>query len=78
MRTLLRFKILFGWLAVATAGVLIAHFGFAARWTYSIGGAVIVLGAVFLNGLLATWEDEQPGGFNDPAPQQPGRDPDYD
>lgn len=28
---------------------------------------VIVVMAVFLTGLIATWEDEQPGGFNDPS-----------
>jgi len=73
MRSLLRFKVLVGWLAVATAGVLIAHVGFAARWSISIAGAIIVMSSVFLNGLLATWEDEQPGGFCDPAAKQPDR-----
>jgi hypothetical protein len=28
---------------------------------------------ILANGLLATWEDEQPGGFNNPLPKKTGK-----
>jgi hypothetical protein len=31
---------------------------------------VMVLGAMMLNSWLAEWEDNQPGGFNNPNPDQ--------
>lgn len=62
------------WFAVATIGVFIAHFAFAVRWTASLGGAAIILVAVFVNGLIATREDELPGGFNNPTPKQTEKD----
>ncbi|MDB6112837.1 MAG: hypothetical protein JWR69_4587 [Pedosphaera sp.] len=70
----LKFIILFAWLAVAATGVVIAHLGLGFGWSISIGVAAIALAAVFLNGWLATWEDEQPGGFHNPKPEQKQKD----
>src|SRR5438105_1343143 len=65
--------IFFAWLAIATVGVLIAHLLFGARLSISIWVAILVLLSSFVNGWLATWEDEQPGGFNNPEPGQTRR-----
>ena len=73
-RMRLSFLIPLAWLASATIGVLVAHFFFGVGWGWSVGGAALVLVSIFLNGLLATWEDEQPGGFNNPTPKQTGKD----
>jgi hypothetical protein len=72
------FLIPLAWLAAATVGVLVAHFVFHVSWAMSFGGAAIGLAAVFLNGLLATWEDEQPGGFHNPTPKQTQKDSQHD
>lgn len=33
------------------------------------GAAIIVVLALVGNGLLAVWEDNRPGGFNNPNPE---------
>jgi hypothetical protein len=35
------------------------------------GCFLIALFGILVNGWLATWEDEQPGGFNNPTNQPP-------
>ena len=35
------------------------------------GCFLIALLAILVNGWIATWEDERPGGFNDPNNQPP-------
>lgn len=35
------------------------------------GCLAIVVGAMMANGWLAAWEDDQPGGFNNPTPDDP-------
>ena len=40
------------------------------RLSFWIVFPIVVLG-LFINGLLATWEDEQPGGFCNPNPEEP-------
>lgn len=43
---------------------------------WAIGGVpflacfLIAVFAILVNGLLATWEDEQPGGFHNPTDQR--------
>ncbi len=58
------------WLAVLGMTILLAHFVFGAGWERATGIAALIFGSILLNGLLATWEDEQPGGFNHPTPEQ--------
>lgn len=74
MRSSINLNILFVWLAVGTVGVVIAHFVFSIGWGVSIVVAALMLLAVFLNGLLASWEDEQPSGFHNPRPDQTQKD----
>jgi len=64
------FRPLLFWLFIATALALVLRFVFGYDYPWSIGIAVIVLLSVFLNGLLAAWEDEQPGGYNNPLPSE--------
>ncbi|MCW5557752.1 MAG: hypothetical protein KIT22_07965 [Verrucomicrobiae bacterium] len=62
------------WWVLVTAGVLVAHYVFAVGWGVSLGGVAVILAGVFANGLLLTWEDEWSGGFNNPTPEQTGKD----
>jgi len=68
MRQKPNFKPLLIWLFIAALIIIVLHFGFSWDYAWSVGVAIIVFVSVFLNGLLATWEDEQPGGFNNPLP----------
>ena len=46
-----------------------AVIAFAAHWIFGVSvwlALPIVVVAVVVNGALALWEDEQPGGFNNP------------
>jgi hypothetical protein len=56
-----RLKYTLVWLAISLVIGAIAHFGFGQNF---IASAVIAGVALTLNGLLAEWEDRQPGGFN--------------
>jgi hypothetical protein len=49
------------WLAISLVIGAVAHFGFDQNFVVS---AVMAGAALTLNGLLAEWEDRQPGGFN--------------
>jgi formate hydrogenlyase subunit 3/multisubunit Na+/H+ antiporter MnhD subunit len=56
-------KIMF-WVRIVYLGMTII-----ASWLWGwkgFVGALIVAGAIILNGFLAEWEDNQPGGFNNP------------
>jgi hypothetical protein len=57
------------------AGMAIAALGALALRAFSglpfWGCFAITVLAVLVNGWLATWEDNQPGGFNNPTDQGP-------
>ena len=57
-------------LVAAIAALAIA---FAPSWSIWIVLAVITAGGIFINGLLATIEDDLPGGFNNPDGTQTPR-----
>ena len=49
--------------------VLAVAIGFAVNWLFGLSLWITVpltLLALILNGLLAEWEDNRPGGFNNP------------
>lgn len=46
----------------AVAAVLISHF-FS---FFFFSSMLFVMAALFVNGVIATWEDEMPGGFGNP------------
>lgn len=50
------------WSAIAILSGLVSYFFNAPFWLVF----PIASGAIFLNGLLATWEDRLPGGFENP------------
>ena len=58
------------WLAIFIVAVLVMHFRFSVNLYAALGFGIIGLIAIFINGLIATWEDDQPGGFNNPTPEK--------
>ncbi len=50
----------------ALAGAALHYFAGLSFWI----GVTIGAGALLLNGIVATVEDETPGGFNNPKPKQ--------
>ncbi len=61
MSIVTRLKYTLIWLAISLVIGAVAHFGFDQNFVVS---AVMAGAALTLNGLLAEWEDRQPGGFN--------------
>jgi len=55
---------------VCVASYLLQHFSGLPLW----GVAIIIALALLGNGLLAEWEDNRPGGFNNPAPESEEKD----
>jgi len=64
MHSIRRFLIPIFWAAIFIVAVFVMHFRFSVHLYAAIGFGVIGLIAIFINGWLATWEDDQPGGFN--------------
>ena len=52
------------WMATAAIAIGIMYFYLSISLYAAFGYAVIGLVAIFTTGWIATWEDDQPGGFN--------------
>ncbi len=63
-------RILSLWLVVGIIIVFALHFAAGLSYLAACGFVLLGLVCIFLNGLLAMWEDEQPGGFNNPRPSE--------
>lgn len=69
-----RFAIPLIWLFLVIVGMAVAHFKFEAAWGVCAIGGVLAVGTILLNGWLMQWEDEEPGGFNNPTPNESEKD----
>ncbi len=67
MHLIRRFWIQILWTAIFALAALIMHFFFLINFYAAMGFGAIGLVAIFINGCVATWEDDQPGGFNNPT-----------
>lgn len=56
------------WLFILLVAIVVVTAYFVSRWDHLnyLLVIVIVAVAILINGLLASWEDNQPGGFNNP------------
>jgi hypothetical protein len=68
----LKFKhyVRIAWLIIGIAAVFMLHFLAGFSYLAAVGITIFGLLCILANGLLATWEDERPGGFNNPLPQK--------
>lgn len=58
------------WLVVGVVAVFMLHFLAGVGYWAAVGITGLGLLCILANGLLASWEDEQPGGFNAPLPKE--------
>lgn len=65
LRGAFSFRHFLGGLGIATVGALILRALSGVPFWVCL---VIAFGAMLVNGWLAEWEDNQPGGFNNPLP----------
>ena len=56
------------WFLILLVAIVVIVAYFISRWAHLNYWLILVIVAVaiLLNGLLASWEDNQPGGFNNP------------
>lgn len=64
------YPIMLVWLIVAIITVFALHLLAGLSFWAAVGFTTLGLLCILANGLLLTWEDEQPGGFNNPLPKQ--------